>query len=575
MRGGGLSTINCFVALANLDWRNGAGTCLTTTDGRLGVHDSNFENVGTALDVRKPGLLRVVNSVFTDASDRAVRIREAQAGDNVLCIVAGSTFDDCEVGLSVEDCTAEVRVEGSDFIGNFHTVQTALRAEIVRRLTLTNTEIHGFVAPPVSVNPEEPLLRGAVELTDVPEFHLRGGSDLHHNGVAITVPYTVFGDGNETVRTNIFVRESAINDNRVGIHMVVDPPDNGLDYGLVSMACSELRDNTYGIVGKDLLLEIDANLLAGHGNEPRSNYFQDSPNGLLIEVCLEDRAAEYFDPNDDDYVLMATGNYWGTDNNTVSSHVNSIVRVLSPDAYAGCASHYGDVVVNTDPVAPEPVTGCPSGTPPGGPTPEPSDPELKEKTDCIVMVGEEERLVHQQYAEAWRAVELGQTQLATDLFLPVAALSGSEIEAAYHSNASSTLNYSVESTRNQCRRYRDVARTFVDAEAAANNLRTQRDYTTAEQFDGYWTDAARGEAVIADLQLELAPNPTDDVFFLSTYRDGAAEYVCYDPFGREVQRGDFERSVKVRTHDWRPGVYTVEVRYPNRRPVAQRIVITR
>ena len=51
--------------------------------------------------------------------------------------------------------------------------------------------------------------------------------------------------------------------------------------------------------------------------------------------------------------------------------------------------------------------------------------------------------------------------------------------------------------------------------------------------------------------------------------------MCYDAYGHEVARGEFERSIKIRTHDWTPGVYTVEVQYPDRRPQSERIVVSR
>ena len=191
-------------------------------------------------------------------------------------------------------------------------------------------------------------------------------------------------------------------------------------------------------------------------------------------------------------------------------------------------------------------------------------------------------MIHRQFHAAQRQIELGNDQTAYDLFLPIAALSDPEIGTAYAGDhvgeiGDTTITVTQSYTEGRCHNYRDIARVYVDPNAAKKNLRTRRGYTDAELFDGYWTDAARGKAnpFGAPLELELAPNPTDDLFFLSTYRDGVGTYVCYDGYGREVARGDFERSIKVMTHDWTPGVYTVEVRYPNRRPHSERIVVTR
>ena len=229
----------------------------------------------------------------------------------------------------------------------------------------------------------------------------------------------------------LFINASEITGNEVGIYLEGGTQIEGLDWGLLTMSCTDLMNNDYGIAGHDVVLEVDAYQLAGHGNEPKSNHFAASETDFLFATS-------------------------------------------------------GDQV------------GVPSFV-------------------------------------------------------------------------------DIEYTRAQCRHYRDVARVFANAAGATDNFRLPAGTTTAEALDHLWLAGARGADGTATeaVHLTVSPNPASSEVRLTTNRAGTADYRCHDQLGRMVATGTFERQTNVVTRDWLPGVYTVEVRYPDQRMRSERVVIAR
>ena len=75
--------------------------------------------------------------------------------------------------------------------------------------------------------------------------------------------------------------------------------------------------------------------------------------------------------------------------------------------------------------------------------------------------------------------------------------------------------------------------------------------------------------------MTLSPNPAAGAFWLTESVDGPATYRCYDVTGREVHRGSFDERTQIGTTDWVEGTYTVELRWSDRAPSFQQVVVLR
>ena len=433
---------------------------------------------------------------------------------------------------------------------------------------------------------------GALGLFDVPRCTIIG-TRIEGNTVGIDVygnylycngePGSNVDEHNET---NLFIRnQSRIANNQVGIYFAKggelppgeepEPgpgPDQNLDYGLVSMQCSELVDNQFGIRSVDVLLEIDGYAYVGYDPEaePRSNRFSiDEDGGRLFDICYADRA------DDIAPLIPATGNDWSGLN--MSNPDNSVYRFRwcngnTPEPIllnaAGAVTYDG----TCPPIkSEEDATMAEAGTG--------SNPEAC--MNCLVQIGGEDRLIHNQYTEAMRQLALENYEAVHDLMLPIAALEDAHLENGSSNDpnmATIGTTVSQSETTKRCRQYRSLARVFANPETAAGGLRLPAGGTVVEALDHLWTDAARGEQSArpdAPIRLLVQPNPTDAGFTLSGTADGIARFRCFDSFGRQVRTGLLDGPTTVPTRDWALGVYLIEVRYAEHPPVTERVVVQR
>ena len=393
--------------------------------------------------------------------------------------------------------------------------------------------------------------------------------------------------------SNVFLRDgSAVRENTVGIHVEDGGiTQQGLDHGLVSMRCSELTDNINGVMGEDVLLDIDALHYAQGQAAVYTNHFQHFDTENLFDICLVDRQDYYYTltPGGYYHVLNARQNYWGTANadpvNEVPIHV-SLVTNNDP-----CKDFGNALTMLVHTIADEPIQECPPPPPhngggnPGGGGPTVDDPPMSPSqapnTQCLVEIDGEERVVHAQYQEAWLAHEQGDTALAMQLFAPVAALDVETLDGAYARDAEGMIATELPPavSYNQCSHLRQVARVFVDPEAYTADARLLPGATPQDVLAPLWVATARGaetiDAPLAAGAVRLAPNPASAYFELRTAADGPADYRCYDAVGRPVASGTFEAYTRVTTAGWQPGLYTVEVRLTDGAPRVQQVVIER
>ena len=137
--------------------------------------------------------------------------------------------------------------------------------------------------------------------------------------------------------------------------------------------------------------------------------------------------------------------------------------------------------------------------------------------------------------------------------------------------------HDFERAKGNCRHYREVARVMIDAGAMMNELRPAPGATLHGLLDPLWVDAAReDEAVptVSEADVRLTPNPASAYFELQA-APGAATYRCYNASGQLMGQGRFDERVRIPTATWAPGLYTVEVRFADRAPSVQRVVVNR
>ena len=260
---------HCTTLIERIDWSNGTGLpAVAAQDGLLTVHESDFHNLTHALDVSDPVVLEVTNTIFEDLSGTAIYSEDIYSSHTTTWRILNCDFNRCRIGIDVQFSDMDLLANKCSFTASptqgFH----ALRAVDLVRFDLRSSTVRGYQQGIVECGTD---CGAAIELYGVPRFFLKNGTVIEQNAVGVKA--LNLGQEGEVLKTNVFVRESTIRDNGFGVHIKSGGIDeHGLDYGLVSMACSELLENTYGIAGTDVLLEVDAYQLGGH-ETPRTNHF--------------------------------------------------------------------------------------------------------------------------------------------------------------------------------------------------------------------------------------------------------------------------------------------------------------
>ena len=493
-----------------------------------------------------------------------------------------SDFLDCEIGVTAHSIE-RVQFSACDFLGQDR-ARTAVEAYDLERLTFGGGRISGYryYDPPAGNAPQ--LIHGAVDLLGVEEAWFRNADILENNVGIATINYPEAFN----LKSNVFLRQrTRVADNIVGVYVEKGGTDpDGTDWGLVSASCTDIEDNELaGVRGRDVVLEVDAILLGAGPKKPRTNNFNDG-DWRLFDICLLDRLDDYpinnyqnLDPtspnyNPWSYKVQARRNFWGANN---GSPLATNDRFLIDD----CSRNLGVQLHReyTYPAATRLQT-CPLKEVPGPTEPTPKEPEGL-APECNVTVEGELRRVHEQYAAAWDAFEPAGEALPTkELFAPIAALDEEQIEAAQPGEGSPASAYDFVAAKANCRHYREVARTLADANAVVQDARFVDGATLHGLLDPLWVEAARGPAEAAPTRqtapaTRLSPNPAAGRFQLTETLDGPADYRCYDALGRVVATGTFDGRTDIETDQWRPGLYTVELRVPGRAPVALRVVVER
>ncbi|MEM1214539.1 MAG: hypothetical protein AAGJ82_02555, partial [Bacteroidota bacterium] len=431
---------------------------------------------------------------------------------SVQRMIQNTEFVECVAGLQLEQAEG-LFVNGCTFTGG-EIGRYAAVLDNIDQVRWSNTTVSNYFR-----NTSDTEEWGAIDLLDIPDFVMSGGS-INNNDVGIYVPE--YGASGLANRTNIvLINQATIADHEVyGIHYVKGGKDeNDLDYGLVLMDCAKLLNNQVGIKGRDVLLQIDAVENSGTDDPAfwRSNVFQNRTFGKLFEICYVDRS--------DVTTVTAHGNYWSI---PIPTEVDIAGMHLLRNAQdpTGCSGSYPSVLLDfADFVSAEP-TGCPP-PPPMAPT-NPTSKDCGLETEGGNFVGLQESalggnwnipsespIAHLQfgaevanssnssslvYQDAYRTyrsalAEEETTELARERFRSLAQVSETE-----RANASAL-----------CQKYVDVSRILA--------IGNYDDYKPEKPEDREGKRGQQSKELDNTPSFYIYPNPVTDVLHVETKED--------------------------------------------------------
>lgn len=439
-----------------------------------------------------------------------------------IFFIDNTSFTNNEISLSVST-GGKINVTSCNFKGG----EMAIEVDDVASFRITDCIIEEHVLP----QNESIDNWGVVKLmNNVPEFIMNGGAIDNNEGAGI---YSPAGS-----MSNVFLRDQAtISDNDIGIHIAQGATLNGgLDYGLVLMDCANLLNNTVGIKGQDVLLQIDAYQNLGE-DDPiylRPNHFQQKPLGDLFEICYDLR---------DEQEVSAKGNYWGTDNANIETTVEIGYHLLqNTNTPIGCSGNSHNIpLIVSDKVLTEP-TSCPEA-------PGTTDPDPGLEYACVIYLeSPEEIVVHQEYTLAYRAFD---EKLATDT-------ETSDIKYMFVDVSS------IDSTQRAllseyCKNYIDVSRVMISAESMKSQIvggNSAYSQTFGENHINYQQIENFREEKVSNIK--LFPNPAKNYFQIDIPSSSNNYFIeIFDNLGRKVITTQGSETLEINTSTWNAGMYSV------------------
>lgn len=438
-------------------------------------------------------------------------------------IVQNSTFDGCMNGFAASPA-GWITVDQS----LFKDCVTALYFREVKYAYINDCIIQGN-------NSNQDI---GVYLEDVPVFRMHGGLiDGLDDGIMSLQGF----------QSNVFLYSQATvsNCNR-GIYMQKGGVNSqGLDYGLVLLDCANLLNNGEGVIGEDVLLQVDAQgNAAQHPNQAVTpNTFVNGPNPLttddIFQICYDERDA---DP------VLARQNVWGNGTPDPATDFDDHDLGSAPN---GCTFTFNKVDnVVTDPVA-QFVIDCP--IPPrapgfvdnGGLT----QPPIFGSTETCLLGGAASIPAHDAWARGLERFFAEDLDASSTWLDPVAGVSESVRDTASLS----------------CRHYIDVARVLVDAIDRVRNQVPARTHSGADGNAGLDWDGDMSGTIQASI--ELFPNPAVDVLDIRFGEGAAGRFRIVNGMGLVMHDAGISNAIRLDLYSWPEGMYEVQAMDPGGRVV--------
>lgn len=485
--------------------------------------DFRGENDATALSAFEGASQFTISQCMFSGFETAI---EAYNTLTPLFLIEKSLFQNNKSSLFVQN-SGMIRVSASIFQGTSPGDQ-AILLDNVSSFRLLESRVQNYTLP-LNGNQDN---WGAIVLNyDVPEFVMSGGAITNNEGAGIYCP--------AGYRSNVFLRNQAtISNNDIGIHIAQGATSNdALDYGLILMDCANLLNNSVGIKGQDILLQIDAydNLGDNDITYLRPNHFQNTDLGNLFEICYDIR---------DEAGVSARGNYWGTDNANIETVSQTSYHLLQNSNIGnGCVGYYPNIPLDVnDKVLSEP-TACPIA-------PEvPDNPDPGFGHACVIAVGTPNEVVaHEEYAVAYRTFD---GKLATEeetggikyMFAEMSAVDDTERNQASEA----------------CKQYIDVSRVMTSAEVMKYQITgNNSNYSQPMSTSTYNTQNQLALIPGKDHGIKLFPNPAKNYFQISIpASENHYQIDIFNSLGHKVITTHTIESIEIKTSSWTPGLYHV------------------
>ncbi|MFZ1610239.1 MAG: T9SS type A sorting domain-containing protein [Chitinophagales bacterium] len=295
------------------------------------------------------------NVLFNTGGSTA--INGISAYDTESFYITQGTFDGFATPVKLENisvCPEDVNVEiRQTTIKNY--AQNGIQAEDVHRMYLYANSIEGNANATTGLWLED-VIECRVEAGNIKNHTYQPGVFLYNTRYFILDGATIKNNyrGIESYRSNIYLRNQAtIKQNTAeGIFAFSaisysDDPDILCKIVIGDIGCGWIIQNETGILGEDILLDIDAITHAiNEGDTAQPNRFDG--NTRAIEVCYE-----YFNNTYISDTLMARGNYWTGGGAPIGSDVSTGFDIKCSDITTD-ASLY----VTTQPTSCDCVGNC-------------------------------------------------------------------------------------------------------------------------------------------------------------------------------------------------------------------------
>ncbi len=315
----------------------------------------------------------------------------------------------------------------------------------------------------------------AVWLSNIALYRMQGGM-IENAGTGI---HALCLDGDPNKSNILLTRGATIQNCQRGIYVAKGGVDDyGRDYGMVSMKCSKLINNTVGISGVDVLLDLDGCMESeAECDSPMSNQFILGMEGLdYFDVVYVDRS--------DVEQVFARHNYWLPPPNN-SANANGNYRLRKGEVAYECdvtGPANEEVALVEEGYLSEPPTSCWTETP--GPYPTVEIDAFKDTPyECGITTGDGSYLLDQQYRAATWHLRNEELTDARGKYQAIAA-----IPDQVRNDADQT-----------CRNYIDIAR--VMAHALKNEA--------AGEYGSNWAAGTYIPQAKGNPLLRVWPNPAE------------------------------------------------------------------
>ena len=402
--------------------------------------------------------------------------------------VTDSEFIGCEIDIAVSN-TPSVEIIGTDFTANPDQSLYGLYLQWVGNAYVQNCHLSGYADANA----------GAVYLYDVPDYNMVGGT-VSGNVVGIRA----------TGQSNVDMSSGAtVSANTTGIEM-----DGGLSFGVLTMDCSKLLDNTVGVFGADVMLNIDAS------GELKPNHFSTTFGNPLFKICYDQLSGIIGNE------IEAKDNFWEGD-------IYYLLYNQGQPGFVTCNYFTGNVNLLIDPQAPDP--SCNSGGPNPVPNPDIADTNFTGgDPNCL---DDSQHILYDTYWDAYDAYLQETYDEVNDRPLS---------DSLYNEVASVPDNVNQHYIK-KCQQLIHIARSRVEASSGLNTYGgNANDQLENQSWEGN------------NKRLKIFPNPTKGAFSIQL-KPGEYRIKVFNVFGMPIFQTSAWGSAQIATNDWGQGLYFVEI----------------